>query len=299
MLTKITSTQQPVKFSQFGADNGRVVVYFHGVPGAPEECAVFDLYAKAQGLTFICLDRFAVGAAVEGEAYYQLLAATILKLAAGEKFDVIGFSIGAFIALQTCRHLKGNVRNLHLVSAAAPLEAGDFLKTMTGQQVFRLAKASPSLLALLAYGQKSIALCCPALLFKMMFASAAGADMALVTDLVFQARLVKVLKACFTQPVQGYTRDIRAYVRPWASILADISVNTIIWHGEADNWSPRLMANYLQSALPNDPKIEMLTGLSHYACLYDAAPKLCELLGAPNLNPDRITVEHNACHIPI
>ncbi len=99
MLTKMTQTEQSVKFSQFGADNGRLVVYFHGVPGAPEECAVFEPYAKAQGLTFICLDRFAVDAAVKGEAYYQLLAESILKMAAGEKIDVIGFSIGAFIAL--------------------------------------------------------------------------------------------------------------------------------------------------------------------------------------------------------
>jgi len=34
-----------LKFSQFGSDNGIIVIYFHGAPGAPEECAIFDVYA--------------------------------------------------------------------------------------------------------------------------------------------------------------------------------------------------------------------------------------------------------------
>jgi pimeloyl-ACP methyl ester carboxylesterase len=93
--------EQPLKFSQFGSDNGKTVIYFHGAPGAPEECAIFDLYAKEQGLTFICFDRFSGDYSTAGAAYYQFLAQEISKQAAGKEVDVIGFSIGAFIALQT------------------------------------------------------------------------------------------------------------------------------------------------------------------------------------------------------
>jgi len=61
-------------YRQFGADDGRLVVYFHGTPGAPEECAVLDQYGKQNNLTFISYDRFSVDLALEGAAYYQLLA---------------------------------------------------------------------------------------------------------------------------------------------------------------------------------------------------------------------------------
>lgn len=272
--------EQPLKFSQFDSDNGKIVIYFHGAPGAPEECAIFDFYAKEQGLTFICFDRFSGDYSIAGEAYYQLLAQEISKQAAGKQVDVVGFSIGAFIALQTCRYLgSGVVRNLHLISAAAPLDAGVFLEAMAGKQVFQLAKTCPVLFVLLSYWQGLLALLFPNALFRLLFASAAGGDKALSVDHEFQSSITKVLRSCFIGRVQGYVRDIRAYVLSWKDTLSGIGVNTHIWHGTEDNWSPVSMAEYLQSAIPGCTSIEIFNGLSHYSCLYRAAPEICRQLG--------------------
>lgn len=270
--------EQPLKFSQFGSENGRLIIYFHGAPGAPEECAIFDIYGKENGLTFICFDRFSVDSSIDGEAYYRFLAKEILKKAAGCKVDVIGFSIGAFIALQTCRYMVNEVRNLHLVSAAAPLEAGDFLNAMAGKQVFQLAKTFPALFVLLSYWQGLLALLFPNALFNLLFANTAGEDKALVVNSEFQSSIIKTLRSCFIGRIQGYTRDIKAYVNLWKTTLPEISINTHIWHGAEDNWSPKLMAEYLKSAIPSCSHIEILGGLSHYSCLYETAPKICNQL---------------------
>lgn len=267
-----------MKFSQFGSDNGRLIIYFHGAPGAPEECAIFDAYGKENGLTFICFDRFSVNSSIDGEAYYQFLAKEILKKTAGGKVDVIGFSIGAFIALQTCRYMVNDVRNLHLVSAAAPLEAGDFLNAMAGKQVFQLAKTFPVLFVLLSYWQGLLALLFPNALFHLLFANTADGDKALVVNREFQSSIIKTLRSCFIGRIQGYTRDIKVYVHPWKTTLAEVSVNTHIWHGAEDNWSPKLMAEYLKSAIPSCSHIEILGGLSHYSCLYETAPQICNQL---------------------
>lgn len=267
-----------MKFSQFGSDNGRIVIYFHGAPGAPEECGIFDLDGKNHDLTFICFDRFSVDSSINGESYYKFLAEEISKKTAGKQVDVIGFSIGAFIALQTCRYIVDGVRNLHLVSAAAPLEAGDFLDTMAGKQVFQLAKTFPALFVLLSYWQGLLASVFPNALFGLLFASAVGKDKVLAADCEFQSSITNVLKSCFIGRIQGYARDIKAYVRPWKTTLSDVTINTHIWHGTEDNWSPKLMAEYLNSAIPGCSCIEMLDGLSHYSCLYDAAPKICHQL---------------------
>lgn len=270
--------EHPLKFSQFGSYNGKTVIYFHGAPGAPEECAIFDLYAKEQGLTFICFDRFSGDDSLAGEAYYQFLAQEISKQADGKPVDVVGFSIGAFIALQTCRYLGNGVRNLHLISAAAPLDAGDFLEAMAGKQVFQLAKTFPILFVLLSYWQELLALLFPKALFRLLFASAAGNDKALSVDREFQSGITQVLGSCFSGRVQGYVRDIKAYVQPWKDTLSDIGVNTHIWHGAEDNWSPVAMAEYLASAIPGCASAEIFTGLSHYSCLYRAAPEICRQL---------------------
>lgn len=269
-----------MKFSQFGSDYGKIVIYFHGAPGAPEECAVFDLYAKEQGLKFICFDRFHGDYSIAGEAYYQLLAQQISKQVAGKQVDVVGFSIGAFIALQTCRYLGDGVRNLHLISAAAPLDAGVFLENMAGKRVFQLAKTAPVLFVLLSYWQGLLALLVPNALVRLLFAGAAGDDNALSVDQEFQSSISKVLRSCFIGRVQGYVRDVRAYVQPWKDMLSGINVNTHIWHGAEDNWSPVLMAEYLQSAIPGCASAEIFSGLSHYSCLYRAAPEICRQLGS-------------------
>lgn len=270
--------EQPLKFSQFGFDNGKIVVYFHGAPGAPEECEIFDLDGKDHGLTFICFDRFAVDSSIKGESYYKLLAEEISKLSKGNPVDFVGFSIGAFIALQTCRYMASEVRSLHLVSAAAPLESGDYLEAMAGKQIFKLAKAFPALLLLLSYWQGLLAWIFPKALFCLVFASSAGEDKGLADDREFRSSITKVLRTCFTSHVRGYARDIGAYVRPWKATLSEISISTHIWHGAEDNWSPTLMASYLKSAIPGCTSIEIFDGLSHYSCFYRAIPEICNLL---------------------
>lgn len=268
-----------MRFSQFGSDDGRMVVYFHGAPGAPEECSVFDLEAKLHGLTFISFDRFSANPSITGEAYYRLLAAEVSRVASGRQVDVVGFSIGAFVALQTSRYMGDEIRSLHLVSAAAPLESGGYLKAMAGKQVFGLAKAAPALFILLSYWQGLLARVSPDALFRMLFASAAGEDKALADDPAFRALITQALKACFRGRIRGYARDVSLYVQPWNTALAEVSVPTHIRHGAEDNWSPPSMAEYLESAIPGCASVTMFDGLSHYSCLYRAAPGICRQLG--------------------
>jgi len=267
-------------YRQFGADDGRLVVYFHGTPGAPEECVVFDQYGKQNNLTFISYDRFSVDTALEGAAYYQLLADEITDKAAGKAVDMVGFSIGGFIALQVCRLIESDVRSLHLVSAAAPLEAGNFTDMAAGKSVFRLAQRHRSAFHLLIRLQSLIAAVCPNLVFRMMFAGTTGEDRILAASGEFQTVITDILELCFTRYSAGYARDLRAYVQPWKDTLSGIEINTHIWHGAEDNWSPVSMAEYLASAIPGCTSTEIFSGLSHYSCLYRAAPAICRQLGA-------------------
>jgi pimeloyl-ACP methyl ester carboxylesterase len=146
-----------MKHSVFGSPDGSIVMYFHGVPGAISEAQLFDDPAKANGLKVICQDRFALDANFTKPEYFQTLADDISRLAQSKKVDVIGFSIGAFVALQVCRLIPHRVHSLHLVYPAAPLEGGDFLKDMAGKQVFWLAREWPVLFKLLSYWQVLLA----------------------------------------------------------------------------------------------------------------------------------------------
>lgn len=271
--------KRTLAYRQFGADDGRLVVYFHGTPGSPEECAVFDQYGKENNLTFISYERFSIDPALEDTLYYQHLADEITGKAAGKPVDLIGFSIGGFIALQVCRPMGSSVRSLHLVSAAAPLDAGSFIDMAAGKSVFRLAQQHAFLFQLLVRLQGLIASIRPSLVFRMMFANAAGEDKKLAANDEFEAAISEMLKLCFSRHAAAYARDIKAYVQPWNDTLAGIGVTTHIWHGAEDNWSPVAMAEYLASAMPGCASTEIFDGLSHYSCLYRAAPEICRQLG--------------------
>lgn len=265
--------KQALAYSQFGAADGHPVIYFHGTPGSAEECQVFDRYGKANNLTLICYDRSTIDPHLEGVAYYLRIADEITDNVAGKPVDFVGFSIGAFIALQVCQAMNGKVRSLHLISAAAPLDADNFIDLMAGKAVFQLAMKNPFTFLLLARLQGFLIRIFPGLLFRMLFSSAVGEDKTLVADKAFRTMISRGLKTCFSDP-RAYVRDIKAYVQPWKESLPHITVNTTIWHGAEDNWSPVSMAVYLESALPNGTKMEILDGLSHYSCLYRVLPTI-------------------------
>lgn len=264
-----------LKFDQYGDADGKTVIYFHGAPGSPEECAVFDEHAKEHRLKVICFDRFSVDSSVKGEDYYKYLARVIEEVSSGKSVDIIGFSIGCHAAIKTCTYLGKSAQNLHLVSAAAPLECGDYLDEMAGKVVFSIAMKQPIVFKMLSYWQALLSKAVPAILYKMLFASAAGEDLNLSKTKAFQDYISSILSHCFNSNTTGYIREINQYVTPWSDAVLTCRADTHIWQGSDDNWSPVGMAAYLHEHIPAKSHLELMEGLSHYSCLYAAAPKIC------------------------
>lgn len=270
-----------MKSVEYGNLDGNTVIYFHGAPGSPDEASVFDEHAKKHNLNIICYDRFSIDSSLQNKAYYKYLASIILDKANGEQVDIIGFSIGCHAAIETSLYLEGTVRELHLISAAAPLDAGDFLQGIAGKMVFSIAMKQPTIFALLSYWQKFLVKVAPNILLKMLFASAMGEDKSLSKTPDFKSYISPILIQCFNINVKGYIREIRQYVAPWKESVIKCRANTHIWHGTSDNWSPVSMAKCLKMNLHASSKLELMKGLSHYSCLYSAAPRICTQLEKP------------------
>ena len=267
-----------LKFVEYGFPEGKTVIYFHGAPGSPEECSIFDKHAKENGLNIICYDRFSINSSLQNQAYYQKLANVIIDKANGKQIDLIGFSIGCHAAIETSLYLQGRVRTLHLISAAAPLDAADFLDGMAGKMVFLMAMKHSTMFTLISYWQALLAKLLPNVLFKILFASAVGKDKELSKTSSFIDYITPLLRRCFNVNAKGYIREINQYVMPWKESVLKCNINTHIWHGTSDNWSPINMANYLKDNIPAFVNLETMQGLSHYTCLYAAAPKICSQL---------------------
>lgn len=273
-----------MNYLSYGDTSGKLVFYFHGAPGAMQEAAFLEHAATENGLNIICLDRFSIEPEIVGNAYYLLISDTIKKhmethASKPDSVDLIGFSIGCHVALEVSHcltddsagDLSGSVSSLHLVSAAAPLDGGDFLPSMAGKTVFQLALKWPWIFKALTRCQTLLMGLSPRFVFNMLFASAQGQDKILVEDAAFQRDMIAILSENFLNHSAGYLKDVSLYVQPWHDRLALVQAPTYLWHGANDNWSPIGMAHYLEQVLPNCQAKHVLDGASHYSCLLQSA----------------------------
>lgn len=273
-----------MQYESYGDENGRLLIYFHGAPGSKNEAQFLHQSARQNNLNILCFDRSSIDSDVIGNAYYLMQADTIIKhmeshKSKPEQVDLIGFSIGCHVALEVSLCLANKVASLHLISAAAPLDALDgnnhFLDNMAGKPVFQLAQNIPFLFKWLTFWQGLLTRISPAIVFNMLFASAQGGDKLLTKDIDFKSSMGQILASCFQHSSAGYIKDVLQYVQPWANKVEGSMVSTYLWHGELDNWSPVTMADYLESALPNCKGKYIQAGCSHYSCLLAAVPQIC------------------------
>jgi pimeloyl-ACP methyl ester carboxylesterase len=267
-----------MNYSDYGNKEGRKVVYFHGTPGSIDESAIFDKYAKLHNLNIICFERFSIPSSLKGAEYHETLFEAIKAEVKSEEFDVIAFSIGCHIALKQAPLFGKQMKNLHLISAAAPLESGDYLNDMAGGIVFTLAMRFPRLFWLLTKWQSLLINLSPNTLFKMLFASAKAKDKRLLQDPSFKLFITSLLRKTYSANLAGYLRDVTEYVKPWADSLTLCEAETYVWHGIEDNWSPFNMAEYLFNTIPTSAKLTQVEEASHYSCLFESVEPICKLL---------------------
>ena len=239
----------------------RRIVYLHGVPGGPGELALFG------GSPFAGCDLFAPDRMAAGAGDVDDLAVAVRARFGDAPVALVGFSLGAFVAVELAGRLGAQVSRLDLIAAAAPLETGDYLGAMAGAPVFRAARGAAWRLAALLRFQALLARVAPGLLFRLIFAGAAGADRALVSQARFRDGIGAMLAAALRGGAPGYRRDLIAYVTPWSAALGKVMAPVTLWHGSEDNWTPPAMADALAAALPDVAAVHRLAGLSHYSTL--------------------------------
>lgn len=265
---------------QFGDPKGVRVIYFFGAPGAPIEASIFHESALKAGVNVIALDRTMNGSTLSSGDYLQELCRRVVEASDGHAIRLIGFSIGASLALRVAAILGDKVESIYLLSPAAPLEIKSNTDGMgAGRYTFLLAQKWPTLFSLLSWYQALLSRFSPSILLRLLFAGARGKDVVLVTMPDTRAWLESIQKACFRSGISVYYRDVKLYVEPWAHILRAIPSKVSIWHGKADNWAPIAMTDYLSTNLDNVAQIKKLAGLSHYSCLIESACEVMSIVG--------------------
>ena len=95
---------------EYGTPDGSTVIYFHGAPGSAGESSIFDTAAKKNKIRMISLDRLATDANSGSGPYFRAIAREIVSISEQGPVDIVGFSIGAHVALMVSAELNVRVR---------------------------------------------------------------------------------------------------------------------------------------------------------------------------------------------
>jgi pimeloyl-ACP methyl ester carboxylesterase len=243
------------------------VVYFHGIPGGPGELEAFGhsaLWLVSQGYL---PDRQEMSPGASLSSHFDRLASDINSRFETSQVRFVGFSLGAYVALEVASRMGSKVSHISLVSAAAPLATGHFLPDMAGKVVFQSARRAPFVLEALIALQSLVLRVAPDKLFDALFGDAKGLDRDLAEQPLFRAAIIETLRKCFQVGSSNYRRELMGYVGDWSSILPLIRQPVELWHGSLDNWAPPAMADALAARLPNVTSLHWLEGSSHYSAL--------------------------------
>lgn len=235
------------------------LVYLHGLPGSPDELTLVGDFADA----FFAPDLRDGDVGAQIHARYGTQPVTL-----------IGFSLGAVQALSLAARWPERIAHLHLIAPPAPLESGDFLGTMAGGPVFRLARDYPRLFRMATQAQAVAVRAFPGLFAAALFAEPKGADQALVTDPRFRRLWLAMARHCLAGGAQAYQRAVLDYVQPWSPMAAAVRSSASIWYGSLDNWVPPAMSEKLATLLQGPVHLHKLETASHYSCLAAALPRV-------------------------
>lgn len=241
--------------------------YFHGTPGSKAELSLFGPspaqewhvpmrsgYRDRQGF-ILWLDRIAE----------EIRAAGVT-----DRIRIVGFSIGAFVAIEIASRLGQTNARMELVSPAGPLQDCVAVSDLAGHSVFDLAAKHPRTFGALVQAQAIMARTAPGMLMGALFASAGGMDKDLAEDIGFKKTMRENVQIGLGAYPRTYQAEILSYVADWRTRIELIQMPVRLWHGNEDNWATPDMSESLARRLIHVESIERIPGASHYSTLRHA-----------------------------
>lgn len=165
-----------------------VIFFCHGAPGSKHDANFLPSFDK--DLTLLAPNLFA-GQTKSDDPISNALAQFDKMTAAfpDGRIQVVGFSVGAMVAIEIAAARAARVGLLTLISPAAPLGLGNFLEHMAGKPVFELAIGKPKLLRALTFAQGILARFFPNFLIAQLFSKCGEVEKSLLSNSVFNNSL--------------------------------------------------------------------------------------------------------------
>jgi pimeloyl-ACP methyl ester carboxylesterase len=240
-------------YAEYGDENGRLVLWHHGTPGARGQIPMNARRAAERlGLRLVCVERPGVGDSTNHRyatfADWTKDAAKVVDHFGAAQFAVVGLSGGGPYALACAHDLSDRDTVVGLLGSVCPIAGPD---AAPGSSIVNLAAKFQGLLdpmrSVLGVGVwLALQPVVPLGHFALQLYSSRmpKGDQAVFADPEMEAMFIDDIVNASRRRFGAIAHDAALFGRPWGFNLADIEAPVFWWHGDADNIVPLAHAEH-------------------------------------------------------
>ncbi|MGB5735330.1 MAG: alpha/beta hydrolase [Thiohalocapsa sp.] len=266
-----TQDGRRLAYAEFGAADGRPVIYCHGFPSSRREAMLLHRNAIDAGARIIAPDRPGYGdsdpAPERGIADWGEDVAHLADRLQLRKFGLIGVSGGGPYALACAASIPQRIAGCALICPLGPIYIDEVLRQMgLAVRTNLMIGKQPAWLGDLMFGGHTTSLLqrWPNLVEDIRSIAAPAADRAVLADNDTSALLNQTIADAMRNGAPGARRDLTLYTHDWQLNFADIKQSISIWHGTDDGTVPIEHARWYADHLPNVDLVE-IPNEGHYS----------------------------------
>ncbi len=241
-------------FAEYGAPDGRPVLYFHGLPASRFEAGLTDQAAVRLGVRIVAPDRpgfgrtdFQPGRTLADwpEDVGQLADALGIQ-----RFAVLGVSGGGPCAVACACRMPQRLTAAGLVGSLGPVARPELARAMKwpARLSFFLARRWPEAARWL-YAEPAGRLLRRAPLLALHLLQVAKPDRPVLERADIRNILRESIREAFRCGGLGALEELRLYASEWKLDFGRINCPVYLWHGEQDRTVPVIMGRHLAATI--------------------------------------------------
>lgn len=242
----------------FGDPVGSPVFYCHGFPGSRLDGALVAHAARSTGVRLIAADRPGFGLSdFKRDRRLGDWTADLVALAdhLGLKtLALLGVSGGGPFAMATATALPERITRLGLVCGLGSLAPADATTGMSAVQAayIGLSRLAPTMSRQInTWIAGPVLRRFPSVALRLLASAAPLSDREILADPEVRKRLLATTREAFRQGGRGAAWELYLFTQGWDLDPSQISVPTLLWHGEADTTVPVAMGRRHAASIPN------------------------------------------------
>ena len=256
-LTMTLEDGRTLGYAIYGSDTGTPLIYFYGAGGSRYMGRRLDSLATVQEIRLIVPDRPGIGqSSYVKKRKLTDWPADVAALADHleiRKFSVMSESGGTPYAIACAWGLPNRINQAIVVSGVSPT-TGDFDPDQLPKSLRRnlkLAQRAPLWFLRFNYRQiDKLISNNPDKFIELASEQSSEPDKMVMSSKSELAVMIAAFKEAFRQGYAGVALETRLYARDWGIPLEEIDVPVLIYHGDLDQNTPLVMAEYLASKIP-------------------------------------------------